>query len=425
MLFGDQAGRPPLALRQKIQRAIQRALRDVNQNQANLPIEYQIKRAIAVVVGASGATGAAAKSAYDYGLSFYNSRSEETTPPSKSTREIAVTPDTEPRMSKRLNFDDDEDMSMAVEMARSFSEKPSTEAARSGGGTTNTVGGGETEIDQQKPHYGIPFTTTVVLPFTTYLTAVTNSNDNLFNFYFRLNSPWDPFITNVTTPTANATLGAGVFNRKLSTTGTTWPASLVTFPQTLTAGGPNNERPQWRQWYSKLYNKYAVLGCEYELTCENPRATRHHDVTMALGVETLSAANGGRVFPGNVPVASAEFWPGLDWHVIKSRSDGDPDSAFTVVRGRYVPGSKETNVQNDEDIKTWTTVGSTPTLTEQMNVMIAQSAFNQTQQCQGIHVKLKLKYIVQFKDISVNAMFPATQTDIVFNMPTDIVQSSG
>lgn len=341
-----------------------------------------------------------------------NQRSEQATP-TRLRKGSVHTPDTEP-MAKRQLFDDDEDM-QDTEAAVAM-----TSGLRTGSGP-GTVGGGETAIDVQRPWYGLPETATVILPWTGYFTAVTNNNQNVYNYYFRLNSPWDMFITTTNSATAGAAIGVGLYNTKPGT-GSTWPASSVTYPTTLGAGVNTAEAPQWRDYWAKVYNKYAVLGCEYEMTFKNQHASRDHDVTVCNGIESLSAANGGRTFPGNVSAYLYEFWPGLKWTIVKSTNDGTSDGTYAVVKGYYKPGTVQTNVQNDEDIKTWTTVGATPTLTERMMVGVVQSAFNAETSSKALLCKLKLKYIVQFKDVTVNALYPASgQTAIAQNLPTDIL----
>lgn len=411
MLFGDQPypDNQPLSLRGKIIRAVVRAYQ---KDLPGIPIEDQVKIAVASVLGAAGLTGAAGKALYDWGVSLRNTEGPVQVTPEKRTRAPSIEPVNPDK--KKMRFEEND-----IEMDQE-AEVPVLAAARTENAAT--IGGGETQITPQKPWYGLPETATVVLPFTTYFTAVTNSNQNMFNFYFRLNSPVDCLITTVSTPTAGGGLGVGLYNKKPGS-GNSWPNPAQAYPTEISSSGPQNtEYPHWRGYWERVYNKYTVLGCEYELTFRNPVTSLMHDVTICTGVESLSTQNGGRVFPTNVPVATAEFWPGLKWKVCRSYNDGTTDATYTVIKGQYKPGTVKTNVQNDEDIKTWTTVASTPTLTERMMVGIAQSAFNSDTGNRAVQVKLKLKYIVQYKDISVNALYPASgQTPIAQNIPTDIL----
>lgn len=300
--------------------------------------------------------------------------------------------------------------------------KVAATASRAAGPERNVVGGGETSISPQKPHYGVPFTTTTILPYTTYFTACTNSNQNMFNFYLRLNSPFDPLETSIATdPAAGGALTAGLYKVKPGD-GQSFTNPLLSYPKSSNSGTFTNDRPQWRLYYEKLYNKYTVLGCEYEITFYNPTNFVGRDVAIAVGKEALSAANNGRVYPTNVPVEEAEYWHGLEWKLCRSYNDGTTDGRYVTFKGYYRPGDTDMNVQNDEDIKLWTTAGSTPTLNERLMIGIAQAAFNSDQNVRALQVKAKMKYIVQWKDLNVNLMFPASgQTAFTNIYPNDIL----
>lgn len=426
MLFGDQPyEEPPRSLKLKIIRAIQRVLQEGHRYQANLPIEYQIKRAVAAVVGTSIGIGAGGKSAYDWGISYYNSQGN-----------AQATPDTVPALSsniirtgkinpKRLdmNKQEDEDMELAVALSEGMNSKETTSRSS---GQASVVGGGETAITRQPAWYGFPETATVVLPYTSWYTVCTNSNQNVFGFYFRLNSTQDLFNNAIQAdPTAGAALAAGIYRVKPGS-GNNFSNPLLNYPTAgATGAGVITEGPQWRNYWEKIYNKYHVLGCEYELTFKNPFQGIDEDVVIMFGKEAISSANGGRVFPTNQPAHFYEYYPGLQWRICKSADEGKTDTTYTTIKGHYIPGSVKTNVQNDEDIKTWTDVGSVPTLQERMFIGIAQAGFNKSSTVRALNVRMKMKLIVQYKDINVNILYPNPgQTTFTTTFPTDILKIS-
>ena len=68
------------------------------------------------------------------------------------------------------------------------------------------------------------------------------------------------------------------------------------------------------------------------------------------------------------------------------------------------------NTVNDEEIKTWYVTGSepSPTWVEQLVVAAYQSEF--ANGLSNIHVKVELRYIVQFKDLQQKARYPVSNT---------------
>lgn len=340
------------------------------------------------------------------------------------------TPDTEPSshlrkggqgitMPKRLDMDQDEEMKQAVEMTAPMRTQALAATSRSAGTqTSGPLGSGETPIAKQRPHYGLPDTTTVILPWTQYFTPVTFADYKMVVLRFRMNTPYDCAERVLTSPTISTPLGEGVYSVQPPTTGT-WPATLVTYP-TNAAGTTTAEAPQWRDYYEKLYKRYTVLGCEFTLTLMNPREARSHDVAVAWGFDGSSASSADRVFPQERFSNEMEFWPGLKWEVVRSTNDAT-DDPVKVIKGYYRPGQAQTNTQNDEDVKTWSNVGSVPSLTETLTLFFGRAAMNGNINKLALKAKIQLKYIVQYKDPSPNVFYPhAGQTAFAINVPTDI-----
>jgi len=324
--------------------------------------------------------------------------------------------------------DDDEDMQIAADLVKGSELSTARAASVAGtGGTGMARGNQETPIYKQVPVYGFPNTHTVVLPWTNYYSVITPANlgESNVGLEFRLNCPYDIFpmsINNV--PTAGSAISEGRYNTKYGG-GTTWPNPLVPFP-TSTSAGTNafSEAPQWREVWDSLYTFYTVLGVHYKITIQNPYRAIGNDIVIAETKESFSVANGGINMPGGRFFKEMEYWPGLKWHVIKSINDGTDDNSYATIEGYYKPGDISRNVQNDEDVKTWTLINNTPLLTERLRLFVGNASFNETQKAGGCNIKVQMKYIVQYKDLKIEVKYPtAAQTPYNIAFPTDILRT--
>ena len=421
MLFGPQEyERSPLSTKQKIVRAYIRAI-----NQDISPINA-LKAAVVSVFGAGAAVGVGLEKVFSKFTPTKRSRDQIT--PNTVISESALLPSSKkPKAMKNLRFEEDtEAMDVEQEAAPTamVAKASSTATAPAGGGKKGIAH--ETPISTFNPFLGIPDTANVILPWTSYLTWVTPSDKTSVSLEIRLTSPYDPLVSQVVAPSPSAAVAGGRFNAKpaFDTVGGSWPASPGSYPTTLTVGNNVNEAPYYRGYYDKLYGSYACLGCEYKLTFQNTvRTEANRDVVICYGVDSFSNANTGRRFP-NAPVAIMKYWPDLSWTTVKSTGDKTTDGAYTVIQGQYKTGTVSRNVQNDEDLKTWTQVGSTPSLSEHLVLRLFNAEFNKTDEHIPIMVKIEMKFIVQYKDKNVNARYPSTaQTPFQLAIPTDFFQT--
>ena len=324
-----------------------------------------------------------------------------------------------PKMKKEL-FPDTEDMEVEAEAVQAVSKAASAPAA------TGKKGGiaKETPLSTFNPFLGIPDTANVILPWTSYLTWVTPADKTTVSLELRLTSPYDCLVSEIQAVTPSASIAGGRFNRKppFDTVNGSWPAAPSEYPTQIGAGANTTEAPYYRGYYDKIYSQYACLGCEYKITFQNPvRNQANWDVVIAYGVDSFSNANAGRRFPNGTP-AQMKYWPDLSWTQVKSTGDQTTDGCYTVIQGQYKTGTASRNVQNDEDLRTWTAVGSTPSLSEHLILRMGNSEFNQANAYIPIMVKIEMKFIVQYKDKKVQARYPVSgQTPFALNIPTDIL----
>lgn len=289
--------------------------------------------------------------------------------------------------------------------------------AADGGGGDGRKGSQETRISKQMPHFGLPETITAVMPNTTYFSIITPTTPTtMTKFQFRLTSMLDPILTNLTPATAGAVYTAGVYDAPMNTqTSGSFSNPLRVFPSSAT------DRSQWRAYYHKMYQYYAVLGVEWEITMYNPQLNRNCDIVWATTVDTYSAQSNTNVHP-DTTMREMEMWPDVRWGVVRSDNTGASEFSTRTIKGYYKPGMVKQNVENDEDIKTWTKVAAQPSLTEVMNFYVGKSWLNDVSVSTGLNCRITLRQIVQYKDLNVQFRWPATgQTAVTLTAPADIL----
>ena len=320
-----------------------------------------------------------------------------------------------------------------IEESEDMDVEASGTTARAAGPTATTTKGmgQETPITFMTPSHGLPNTVTQVLNQTTYFSVVTRQvpTDPVY-FTLRLNTPKDWFkgsSPGLATPVGNNTTPLpyepGFWSAPLiSGTSASWSATNAAreFPNTLSS----NERPQWRDWFETQYQYYAVLGCEYEVTMVNPQLNSMSDIVVAHFFDSYSSENATSVHPKNATFSIMEQWPDVSFKRISSANDGSIEKAYGNVKDFYKPGSMKKNVENDEDVKTWTKVDTVPTLSEEVTFLFAKAWDNQVAPATGLNVRIDMRWIVQYKDLKPTYRWPANQSAIVLEAPSGIKYTS-
>ena len=298
---------------------------------------------------------------------------------------------------------------------------PEAAALRAGGG------GGPNPVSKETPvssypslTYGVQETHTTILPWVMWCgLALDKSATVPLQLKIRLNSIYDMIDNAITAGAADDTVfsGPGFVNRKVGFNGRT-PYSGNGFPVVPTAGTGTTERAQWRDYWAQLYQYYTVIGCEYEVIMVNPignhdtlnanAALRVYggDIICAEQIDTYSdtAAATGNVMPLTTLVEVMNY-KNIKWHKIEANGVGNNFGNTTIIKGRYTPGSTKRNIVNDGDVKTWTAVTQQPTLKEFLTLnfwphpLSSGTAF-------GLNIQVRLKYIVQWKDLVAQARYP-------------------
>lgn len=339
-------------------------------------------------------------------------------------------------------------------------------AARAGGeGGGNTVSK-ETPISNYPAlTYGLQETHTTVLPWVGWLSVGALDKETPAQLKIRMNTPFDMLdVTTQAYPADGQRITTKGFyyrsidqqGRATSTQGSNFPVALPDASTTL------NERPQWRDFWCKLYDYYTVLGTEWEVILFNPVRQKNIQMLKVPG-KTIST----KVFPGVlVPVdngfyntdcvcavqydsysdtatSTGNVMPITQYEEVRGFKNiqwySVPGGQKAIIRGQYKPGQIKRNITNDGDVKTWTPtrdigganpVSQIPNLKEFLTLNFWTDPFfnartNDTwdndasvvdpdatgSSVKGhINMEIKLKYIVQFKDLKQQARYPNTAT---------------
>ena len=232
------------------------------------------------------------------------------------------------------------------------------------------------------------------------------------------------------------------------------------YPVELADGTANvYERPQWRDYWAAIYQYYTVLGCEYEIIMYNPLQVKN------IRLMSVAARTGGLTAPATlVPIDNG--WYNTDCVVATqfdtySSTEGAtgnvmpltyyeeirafknikwtpvPGGQKAIIKGVYKPGDAKRNIANDGDVKTWskTSVGVPTSLSEILTLNFFTDPFfdarlpdayatttttepsaTGTGMTGVINMEIKLKYIVQYKDLKLQARYPNTITGAGSNL---------
>jgi len=293
------------------------------------------------------------------------------------------------------------------------------EAARVGAASTS---GSSSQQSKETPisiyptlTYGLQETHTTILPWSGWVSFGWLDKTAPLKLALRMNSIWDPFPNAITDLASGGTIAAKAWHNRPVGTGSANQTGAV-FPKTMPSGTTTTERPQWRDWWAQVYEYYTVLGCEWKVTITNTETSRNADVVVGIDQDSYSDVAGatGNITP-EAPLAEMIAFKGVSWKKIDAPSAYEDQSKpnTVVINGRYKPGQIKRNIKNDGDVKTWTATSTTlPTLKDTSNLYFFQDALNpkapnNTGSGCG-NVQIDLKYIVQFKDLKVQARYPNT-----------------
>ena len=261
--------------------------------------------------------------------------------------------------------------------------------------TTFSSGNGRRTAGQETPitraptiaHPGFTDTQTVSISYNVeWICMLAKGNDKSLSWKVRTTSINDPFFSMSTVARSTVTAGNSAFvydnpsNEQLG----------LGF-QTATS------QPVWgwKPYYQELYEKYAVLGCHYDVTCKTYGEDRGTDFNITM------------IPAGPTAIPSMGFADKIDnhkWSIKRlgsNRNTTPLHNSSTKFKGYYRPGDFGEEVVTDALAETWTDFTSNPALEESLQFQLAHASdYSQpSAEHSEIIVRSHLKYIVQFKGL--------------------------
>nr|WCR62124.1 MAG: capsid protein [Parvoviridae sp.] len=266
--------------------------------------------------------------------------------------------------------------------------------------------------------YGLQETHTTILPWNGWVSVVNLDFAAPVQLPIRMNGVNDIMpITTLSNPAVGAAFGGkGIYGAKASEANA---RSQIGFPAEFTPASTDpTERPAWREFWFQLYDYYTVLKCHWEIIVDNPTNYSSGAFPILVGTQYDSysdtATSTGNVMPLTRLIEALAFkgmrWENCSGYTIREQQGRDNNQL--VLSGTWMPGMVKRNIVNDGDVKTWTkTDGNIPNLKEILTVNFYQHPLAHTVNTGTVtnaNVQMNLKYVVQFKDLKLQARYPNT-----------------
>lgn len=354
-------------------------------------------------------------------------------------------------MQSQSNLLESDKMSQVAAPERNVAART---AASTSASSSGQKGNKETPVYYHKPTYGLRETQTVILPVTFYFSAAMMDKQTPLIFKFRTNHyrqtlNAQPFVAVNLNPLtlitdAQRTLQKSFYNIQMQTnasgfmpnSGGIAPYSYTgpLFPKTFTSGS-STIVPAYSDYWEEYYDYFTVLNCNYEVAIQNAMTNVNHDLVISYHQESQGPSGTSGVIPDIATYHDSLILPQLNWKHIGPRTQDGNGSDTVVLRGNIEPGDARRDVVNDEDIKTWTAIGSQPSLEENMRIHFWAAPTNQQYPLANTsgtsisptkcNVQVTLKYTVQFKDLKPQARWPTAGhvASLIKTIPQDIKQS--
>lgn len=204
---------------------------------------------------------------------------------------------------------------------------------------------------------------------------------------------WSDYFDTVTVlPTGTAVSHVLTANRNAATGAARAPA--VKGEQVTTVPGFD--------FYRNMYTHYCVTRVDWTMTVESLAIdpTNNSDILLFWDYQTLGGSGYNDVVP-QMSLYDAISNPGLRREVIRA---GTTEHMPTkVIRGSWYPNMNKRDVQNDEDVRTWTKQQENPLLSEQLVFFCHQNPLAMLGSGfppPGIKFWLQLEYTIQYKGLN-------------------------
>ncbi|GLE08473.1 hypothetical protein PINS_up019666 [Pythium insidiosum] len=276
--------------------------------------------------------------------------------------------------------------------------------------------------------YGLPETHTTILPFTGWFSwsagaSTSTQTERMDLLNIRLNQPYAFFPIIVTAAVSEYPTNRGFYSNKMN-----WDGAKTNdednFPQYMT--NTNNERAQWWETFRQLYTNYAVIGCEWELLMHCPTG-KGSGIVILWDYDNYKQGGSNQIPRGQIQDMIS--WPNMKKAYCRGNDEGE--QRFYTIRGRYKRGMITKDVENDGDEKTWTSTGGldgagigSPAMVDELKIFVDEDPMNvyvrnlvnggnptvvRPKTC--VNFQLTMKWVVQFKDLRLNARYPMRHND--------------
>jgi len=297
--------------------------------------------------------------------------------------------------------------------------------------------------------YGLPYTHTTILPSLSWCSAGLLSSENSRTISLRMNSFFDILSTNghtIASTVTNDNLYRKMFNREDYTLG---DARGNAIPNDQWGSGL---QCQWQEYYTKLYKYYTVLGCEYEITIQNA-SQAGRNILGAYSMQSYSEDANTNVLKKGQKIEEVQAFKNINWFNIESTNYDSNSNAAYILKGRYVPGAVQRDVENDGDVKTWKLTDNTGSGTNYNEILqihlwrhplsslesvwatqpdglpkvvsAPPHTLDEATRTTQANIQIRLKYLVQFKQLKDTARFPTSALalpTIVLTLAEDALQ---
>lgn len=305
---------------------------------------------------------------------------------------------------------------------------------------TLAMSGGASKVSKETPvspyptlNYGLQETHTTILPYRSYCSLVLGGNSTLNyagqKLELRLNGIWDPIITNIET-TFNGTTNGFYSVPIIQASGSAARTNNGSFPIVMGTDPITGEGPAWRAYWARFYQYYTVLGCKYKICISSADANNTSELLIGYEYDGYTSSS-GNVLP-DATLGELFALKGIKYAKVQPKgTDSLTDGKDTIIEGEYTPGQVRRNIQNDGDVKLWTSTetAAVPTYTESLHMRFYKAPLNaeSASTISAANIEIQMDYIVQFKDLKTTARYPITgATAISPSLPTDaLVVSSG
>jgi hypothetical protein len=357
--------------------------------------------------------------------------------------------------------EDDEDLMLAVNLSDSFRNSPPSTDIDTGGEDMSSGQLDATPVTKATPVYGEQNSQTIITPWNGIFSVYNLCHDRINRVDLRMTSPYDimrtfandinggarpgsesaknllyrrplylatKFVAASAEGFANTSAAVGAATSTLLTFGPTnaQESRYIASDTTFLAGGNNKERGAWFDYYSNNYKYYTVLGCEYEIKVTNITETPGADVMVGClptsrvkpPVQTTVA---GTTFYAKPFDAIA--WKGVQWHMVNADKGQNGINNILTIKGTYRRGdNKELEIMNDDKREIWNPKGQLPQVPEDLSLifMKAPGAYAPDAARTTVNVYMRMKYIVQFKELTEAMEYPVGTNDSFANYTTPI-----